>query len=186
MTIEENLQNIENDFKAFSEKIDEFIEGFSESLDDLKKQIKAENTQEAPAGLWKPKGGERYYYLLDTGFIDYSISNNNDIEEKEERISIGNCYPTQQAAEKALEHKKIRRQLEEIAARLNKGRGIDFYELLPSKYFLYYDFANGEIKQWDYSHDKMQGTIYCIDENFKDAAIQEIGEDRLKEYLKEC
>lgn len=186
MTIEENLQNIENDFKAFSEKIDEFIEGFSESLDDLKKQIKAENTQEAPVGLWKPKEGERYYYLLDTGFIDYSISNNNDIEEKEERISIGNCYPTQEAAEKALERKKIRRQLEEIAARLNKGREIDWKNFGQNKYSLFYDWHREIIDFYTVCKSQEESTIYCLDEKFKDIAIQEIGEERLKEYLKEC
>ena len=29
-----------------------------------------------------------------------------------------------------------------------------------------------------------QGTVYCLDRNFKDVAIKEIGEERLIKYLR--
>lgn len=71
--------------------------------------------------------------------------------------------------------------------KLNKGRVIDYDKASQRKYYLYY-MQNGlnDINQ-DYNETaKIQGAIFCLDENFKDVAIKEIGEERLRNYLKEC
>lgn len=182
MTIEENLNEVEQDFKEFSEKMDVFLDSFTESLYDLKKQIKTENKTPEPSGLWKPKEGEKFCFINYVGHIECEVY----LAESPQNfyISIGNCFKTREEAEKHLEHLKVETQLKNIAARLNKGREIDWSNT-DDKYCLSI-CANEEIITATQKYGKTQGTIYCLDENFKDVAIAEIGEERLREYLKEC
>ena len=56
--------------------------------------------------------------------------------------------------------------------------------MLSEKYYLGYDQINSTITLECRTTIIAQGTVYCLDENFKDIAIQEIGEERLKNYLK--
>lgn len=184
MTIEENLNDIEKGFKEFSEKMDVFLDSFAESLYDLKKQIKTENKVPEPSGLWKPKEGDKIFFITEYGEIE-SIkytSNSPSYNFGNTCIAIGNCFRTQEEAEKALERLKIRRQLKDIALRLNKGREINWSDA-DDKYCLSI-YLNEEITTIAQKYLKMQNTIYCLDENFKDAAIAEIGEERLKRYLR--
>lgn len=182
MTIEESLENIENNFKKFSENMDVFLDSFAESLYDLKKQYEDNQSLDAvevePSGLWKPKEGEEYWYIDS----DSDVLNTNYYDEC--GFSIGNCFKTQEEAEKALERLKIRRQLKDIAERLNKGRKIDWSNA-EDKYCLSLYFKE-EITIRTQKYLKMQDAIYCLDKNFKDVAIAEIGEERLRNYLKEC
>lgn len=76
----------------------------------------------------------------------------------------------------------IRRQLEDIARRLNKGQKIDWGNDEQSKHCIEL-YRNNIIANFYYSR-KTQGTVYCLDKNFKDIAIQEIGEERLEVYLR--
>ena len=55
---------------------------------------------------------------------------------------------------------------------------------MQDKYCLYYNLPNNKIGYRLYTIVKMQSTIYCLNENFKDVAIERIGEERLKKYLK--
>ena len=73
--------------------------------------------------------------------------------------------------------------LEDIARRLNKGKEIDWNSESPRKYHLCIDKADYIYTNVCYS-TKYQGTIYCLDANFRDVAIQEIGEKRLIKYLR--
>lgn len=164
--ITEKLTNIfENAMEQMGEAINAYIEN--------KQAEPAE-----PSGLWKPKVGEEYWYIDS----DSDVLNTNYYDEG--GFSIGNCFKTQEDAEKALERLKIRRQLKDIAERLNKGRKIDWSNA-EDKYCLSFYF-NEEITTLTQKYSKMQDAIYCLDKNFKDVAIAEIGEERLRNYLKEC
>ena len=84
-----------------------------------------------------------------------------------------------QEAEKIL----IRRQLEEIARRLNKGQKIDWNNDSQAKYRI--ELYCDEIKTNYYFTYKTQGAVYCLDKNFLNTAIKEIGEERLINYLRD-
>lgn len=130
--------------------------------------------------MWKPEKGEMFYYL---NSYNIAISETWDASYSDaEHYNIYNCFKTREKAEQEAENILIRRQLEDIARRLNKGIKIDWYDNEQSKHCIEL-YCNNIITNFYYGH-KTQGTVYCLDGNFKDIAIQEIGEERLKAYLR--
>ena len=87
-------------------------------------------------------------------------------------------------AEKEAEKILIRRQLADIARRLNKGEKIDWNNRQQGKYALCLSSNRDAIEWYSEIYRKVQGTVYCLDSDFYDVAIQEIGEERLKKYLR--
>lgn len=71
-------------------------------------------------GLWIPKEQELYYYLGTNGDISNTIHYKGD-ECDEWRIAAGNCYKTEQDAEKEKELKLATQRLKVEIARLNGG-----------------------------------------------------------------
>lgn len=129
--------------------------------------------------MWKPEKGEMFYYL---NSYNIAISETWDASCSDaEHYNIYNCFKTREQAEQEAEKILIRRQLEDIARRLNKGIKIDWNNTEQSKYCIELYF-NNIVTNFYYGY-KTQGTVYCLDENFKDVAIQEIDEERLKAYL---
>lgn len=129
--------------------------------------------------MWKPEKGEMFYYL---NSYNIAISETWDASCSDaEHYNIYNCFKTREQAEQEAEKILIRRQLEDIARRLNKGIKIDWNNTEQSKYCIELYFNN--IVTNFYYGRKTQGTVYCLDKNFKDVAIQEIDEERLKAYL---
>ena len=95
-----------------------------------------------------------------------------------------NCFQTREQAEAEAEKILVRRQLEDIARRLNKGEKIDWKGAYQDKYYIYLDTETDELIYGESIWSKDQGTVYCLDQDFLDVAIQEIGEERLKKYLR--
>lgn len=98
------------------------------------------------------------------------------------RIAHTTVLKLERKPNKRLKKILIRRQLEDIARRLNKGVRLNWDKNEQSKYYIEL-YGNNIITNFFYAH-KAQGTVYCLDENFIDVAIQEIGEERLKKYLR--
>lgn len=139
-----------------------------------------ERLEECEYKRWEPEKGETFYYLNsynvpipETWDADYSNAGH---------YNIYNCFKTREEAEAEAEKILVRRQLENIARRLNRGREIDWNTEEQSKYYICTD--NEGIEYNVNFTEKAQGVVYCLDENFKDIAIQEIGEERLKKYLR--
>ena len=137
--------------------------------------------QESENQRYKPKEHELFWYL-DTwnrprvrNYIGTSVCCNESFKNY-------NCFQTREQAEQEAKNILIRRQLEDIARRLNKGKEIDWFDSEQSKYYIEL-YCNNIITNFYLAH-KTQGTVYCLDKNFKDIAIQEIGEERLKKYLR--
>lgn len=130
---------------------------------------------------WNPKPNEEFY-CVDTWNnvrrLNFNIMNAYD----RDRIKTYNCFPTREEAEQEAEKILVRRQLEDIARRLNKGEEIDWFDSEQPKHCIEL-FCNNIITNFYFSH-KTQGTTYCLDENFLDVAKREIGEERLKAYIK--
>lgn len=130
--------------------------------------------------MWKPEKGEMFYYL---NSYNIAISETWDASYSDaEHYNIYNCFKTREQAEQEAEKVLVRRQLEDIARRLNKGQEIDWYNKNQSKYCIEF-FCNGIMSDSCFTY-KTQGTVYCLDKSFKDVAIQQIGEERLKNYLR--
>lgn len=156
------------------EEILDEINKTKEHLADMEKML--EKCDE----MWKPEKGEMFYYL---NSYNIAISETWDASYSDaEHYNIYNCFKTREKAEQEAENILIRRQLEDIARRLNKGKEIDWYDNEQSKYCIEL-YCNNIITNFYIAH-KTQGTVYCLDKNFKDVAIQEIGKERLKKYLR--
>ena len=156
------------------EIIDE-IKKTKEYLANLENMLK-----ECKYDRWKPEKGKRYYFLdsfniaeCRTWDADYSDA---------EHYNIYNCFKTPEQAEVEAENILVRRQLEDIARRLNKGQEINWNDNNQLKYCIGFDFPFNIISIGAL-YRKLQGSVYCLSDEFKDVAIQEIGEERLKKYL---
>lgn len=130
---------------------------------------------------WKPKDFSPYFYVDSCIKIEQS-DYYDDTYIHSERYNTYSTFKTREEAEQEAEKILIRRQLEDIARRLNKGEEIDWYDREQSKHCIEL-FFNDIITNFYFDY-KTQGTVYCLDENFKDVAIQEIGEGRLIKYLR--
>ena len=131
---------------------------------------------------WKPKNGDVFYFL--NGYNEpYSNTFRGDVPENT-LYKTYNCFQTREQAEAEAEKILVRRLLEDIARRLNKGKETNWNSSDESKYYIYLE-ASEDILSFDRSiRNKIQGVVYCTNMNFLDVAIREIGEERLKKFLR--
>ena len=146
-----------------------------EHLANLEKML-----EECEYERWKPNSCDPYYYIDAFGNVLSQIESGHYSDNV--FWENYNCFQTREQAEQEAEKVLTRRQLEDIARRLNKGKEIDWYDGEQSKYCIEL-YCNNIMTNFYLAH-KTQGTVYCLDKNFKDVAIQEIGEERLKKYLR--
>ena len=158
--------------------LEQKIKEIEKQLEELKGQL----TEEDKEDKYKRKRNSRYYYLNSCGAI-YSVFD-NEIASDNFRYSTGNFFETSEEVKIYQKKLIIEQELKDIAMELNKGEEIDWNNKEQDKYYLYYNFLNNEISYRSYTITKLQGAIYCLDENFKDVAIERIGEKRLTKYLK--
>ena len=133
---------------------------------------------------WKPKVDEIFWLVDSYVHAACTLCLNSSKECDDRLFNSYNCFKTREQAEQEAEKILIRRQLEDIAQRLNKGQKIDWDNIKQSKHCI--ELQYDDIITNFYTARKIQGTVYCLDENFKATAIQEIGEERLRKYLKGC
>lgn len=170
--------NIENEnIRKKQEKQNAHIKMQEEKIEEYKKQIEELKKEDA---VWKPKQDKQYYYIA-LGDVEWSKFN-NDVDE--DNYEIGNCFKTKEEAEKVVRHLKTRAKLQRIADRLNKGQEIDWKDTEQPKYEISYNCTHEIIDNISSPYYKIQGAIYCLDRDFKNIAIKEIGKEELIAYLK--
>ena len=131
---------------------------------------------------WKPNTDDPFYFVESAGDV-FKAYFDESSDYDAGRYNTYNCFQTREQAEIESEKILVRRILEDIARRLNKGRKLD-YKNTQSKYYIFWSSELDEIRQKDLYWIKIQGVVYCLDENFLNVAIREIGEERLKKYLR--
>lgn len=163
------------------QKILNDIEEAQRKLDEARKKLDEYNTGYK---RFKPKNNEVYYYVISNGMVGRDYQNDNCTTDIK-RYDFYNCFKTREQAEVEAEKILVRRQLEDIAKRLNKGEKIDWCNLEQNKYYLSCDNYSrcGKIC-CVCSNNTVQGAVYCLDENFLDVAKREIGEDILIKYIR--
>lgn len=100
-------------------------------------------------------------------------------------VKYGMAYETKEARDRAVFKIEIETKLKNIAERLNKGQKIDWEDKKQYKFHIYYDYRDKILKYFVRDISRVQGAIYCLDENFLNVAKQEIGEDNLIKYFGE-
>lgn len=160
------------------QKILEEIQKTEEHLTNMKKML-----AECEYERWKPKRGEPYFFIESNGDVVNCLFDSTKTYEIR-RCDFYNCFKTMEEAEAEAEKILVRRMLEDIARRLNKGKKIDWNNTGQDKHYIYLLINNDELAYASTIWFKNQGTVYCLDERFLDIAIREIGEGRLKNYLR--
>lgn len=131
---------------------------------------------------WEPEKGEQYYYVSLIGIVVQDVW--CDTECDNQLWLAYNVFKTKKQAEAEAEKILIRRMLEDIAKRLNRWEKIDWHSCNQEKHWLSYDFVENRICIRSNRAVKEEGATYCLTRYFRDVAIQEIGEERLKKYLR--
>lgn len=157
---------------------EEILDEISKTKEHLAKMEKI--LKECEYERWKPNSCDPYYYIDAFGNVLSQIESGHYSDNA--FWENYNCFQTREQAEQEAEKILVRRQLEDIAKRLNKGEEIDWFDSEQPKHFIEL-FCNNIITNFYFSH-KSQGTTYCLDKNFLDVAKREIGEERLKAYLR--
>lgn len=152
------------------------IEKTKEHLANMEKML-----EECEYERWKPQEGAIFFFVDWDCDIEENIFNSANPNHRA-RYNAYNCFKTEEEAKAEAEKILVRRMLEDIARRLNKGEKIDWGNDNQSKYYIYTTDEGVDIGANYIS--KLQGTVYCLDKNFLKVAIQEIGEERLERYLK--
>ena len=131
---------------------------------------------------WKPKKGDKYYYININGAGSIFNYDCREDPSDEARLNIGNYFKTEEDAKHMVEKLKVIRELQKFAHE-NNEKEIDWKNFNQYKYKIFYD-AEDEDLYVDYS-------IYCKSEPFNiyftsckiaKRAIKTIGEDRIKKY----
>lgn len=148
-----------------------------EHLANMEKMLKECNKR------WMPNDFCPYFYVDSCMKIEQS-DYYNDTYIHSERYNTYGTFKTREDAEQEAEKILIRRQLEDIARRLNRGGKIDWNDEIQPKSFIFLDCRTQLIERDCSFRHKNQGIVYCLDRNFKDVAIKEIGEKRLIKYLR--
>lgn len=161
------------------QKILNDIEEAQRKLDEARKKLDEYNTGYK---RFKPKNNEVYYYVISNGMVGRDYQNDNFTTDIK-RYDFYNCFKTREQAEAEAEKIFIRRQLEDIARRLNKGKEFDWGDENQYKWYIVYNTTFG-FEIYSASVNTIQGAVYCLDKNFLNIAIREIGEERLKKYLR--
>ena len=130
---------------------------------------------------WKPEPKEEYYYVNQASATSMAVNYKFDIDAA--RYEAYNCFETKEEAKLEAEKILVRRQLEDIARRLNKGQEINWSDENQYKWYIIYNTTFG-FETYSVSETTVQGVVYCLDKNFLNTAIKEVGEGRLIKYLR--
>lgn len=139
-----------------------------------------EVVEEPKSKDWKPKKGDKYYYIYHTGVIFYYGYNEDNIDKA--IISIGNYFKTEEDAKHMVEKLKVIHELQKFAYE-NNEKEIDWKNFNQYKYFLTYDSSVNDILIDFYTYTRSNSSnIYFSSQEIAKKAIETIGEDRIKRY----
>lgn len=164
---------------TIQEKIDALKKEFADKIAELEKQAKAEEKQ---SKVWKPKEGEKFFYIdADGDVLSYTWEGFDD----DEIYAMGNCFKNKEEAEWEKQHRIVATELERFVAE-NDPRPITEEdwgkENKKTKYFIRYDYWDNRF--WaDYCNTyALANQVYASDCDTLYKAIDHIGEERLKKY----
>lgn len=160
------------------QELEQNISSIKEELSKLEKKLK---TLKSRVGRQVPENGDIYYFLGTTGTFHGDKWTNDSCDRQ--RFNSYNCFKTEEEAQKEIDRRLIKAKLNEIANRLNGCQVIQWNSAIQRKYYLNLD--TGVSLTLNFSLiNKMEGTTYCLSEDFLEVAIEEIGEECLVKYIK--
>lgn len=143
-----------------------------------------EKANKPKSKIWKPEDNEKYYYGYSDGSVSHDIFHHYNVTGAyvhENRYAIGNCFKTREEAKFAIERLKVIADLKRFALEHNEGE-IDWSNRCQNKHFLYFNHDKNRTCISACTYSQYAQCIYYTSIEIARAAIQEIGEERIKKY----
>ena len=156
-----------------------------ENLEELKKKYEELGKEierlekEKKNKRWRAEYNKDYYFINNVLDIDGSTEDNCLIDDK--RHKLMNYFATREEAQKVANKIKTYIELKQLAEELNGDEEIDWKDGTQGKYHIYY--CQKEEFYTERNTINNNFGVYCLDANFKDKALEQIGEERLKELF---
>lgn len=161
------------------QELEQNISSIKEELSKLEEKLK---TFKSRVGRQMPKNGDIYYFIGGARASVFENKWTNDPYDQQ-RFNSYNYFKTEEEAQREIDRRLIKAKLNEIANRLNGGQVIQWNSAIQRKYYLNVD--TGVSLGLSFSLiNKMEGTTYCLSEDFLEVAVDEIGEQELFDYMK--
>ena len=170
MTIQEQIQKLQQDIKNANEL-------FNAQLKALEEQLKKEQERK----VWKPNYNDRVYMMYANGVSPVFFSEENGVHNS--AYIRGNLVKTQEEAVWKDQHRIVATELKNYVAE-HDPRPIteeDWNDEDVNKYYLSYDYCDG----FDYCaayYCKTANQVYASNTEVLKNAVEHIGEDRIKKY----
>ena len=161
------------------QELEQNISSIKEELSKLEEKLK---TFKLRVGRQMPEKGDIYYFLGGARTSVFEDKWANDSYDQQ-RFNSYNYFKTEEEAQREIDRRLIKAKLNEIANRLNGGQVIQWNSAIQRKYYLNLDTGVSLILSFSLI-DKMEGTTYCLSEDFLEVAVDEIGEQELFDYMK--
>lgn len=160
------------------QEVEQNINSIKEELSKLEEKLK---TLKSGVDRRIPEKNDIYYFIgaNSTVFEDKWTYAPSDFD----RFNTYNYFKMEEEAQKEVDRRLIKGKLNEIANRLNDGQVINWDSVIQRKYFLVLS-NEGSISLTFSLNDKNEGTTYCLSGDFLEVVADEIGEQRLVEYMK--
>ena len=129
--------------------------------------------------VWKPKRDEEYWVVTGCGYIEKRYWNDDEYDIGS--YELGDCFRTEEEAQKRREQKIIKNKLKRYAEEHNTEE-INWNNSYQTKFYLYYEI-DGNLGIGDVCCSKHIGQIYFTSEEECKQAIEEIGEDNIKKLF---
>ena len=161
------------------QELEQNISSIKEELSKLEDKLK---TFKLRVGRQMPEKGDIYYFLGGARTSVFEDKWANDSYDQQ-RFNSYNYFKTEEEAQREIDRRLIKAKLNEIANRLNGGQVIQWNSAIQRKYYLNLDTGVSLILSFSLIN-KMEGTTYCLSEDFLEVAVDEIGEQELFDYMK--
>ncbi len=182
-----NKQEMQNKIDNVQSKIDELQNKQNKLKEEASKLEKEYNKLKIKLLLsdnirWRAKGKSPYYMIGGHGYILEQMENFGSFDTW--NYNAGNYFKTEQEAQNYKDNLITKQKLKDLALRLNNGAEIDWHNDYQKKYYIHYSFFKKELCLCYATVSKFIGEIYCLNDNFLNIAIQEIGEEALIKLIK--
>lgn len=149
-------------------------------ISELEKQLTALKTEiEKENKRWRSKDGDTYWLVGSNGETTCSYEYHRDTDNF--RYDTHNYFQIEEEAQKYANVLETERQLKKFADGHNDE--IDWDNINQEKWYLYYSYKYYKTDIANYNWTKQPRVIYFSSAKIAKQAIDEIGADKIKEYL---
>lgn len=139
----------------------------------LRAEVEKENKR------WRSKDGDMYWFVDSDGTAKWWYESSRDIDNF--YYDTHNYFQTEEEARKYAKVLEIERELRKFADEHNDV--IDWTNINQEKYYLCYSYSDYRVTIADRHWTKESRTIYFSSEKIAKQVIDEIGAEKIKEYL---